>query len=309
MSDETIMDMSLDTQTESPEDFSCEFQTLILSPHLTKLPLWFLYKNEYVKVLNISKCTNIVEIPDNFCRSSCVEHIIWPPNIESIQFNCLRNNICIQKIDLSYCNQLKIIDNTFCCFTKITDIILPASIQEITDNFCVCSNLVYLDLSYCINLEIIDSYFCKHTSIQSIIFPKFLYSIDSHICFDSKNVEYLDFSECKDVKINTSYICKIKAIKLYSIDNIYKHKIQCEDICIYNITKTRILDLTFIVGLQNVYLPEGEYCIIGNPTDYLGVKFWLRSSSFSAEYFSKMRHYSYIPAHEMAMLDTSLETV
>jgi hypothetical protein len=310
MSDETVMDMSLDTQTSLPGNFTCDCQMLILSQYLTNLPDNFLYKNLHVKTLDMSKCTNITIITWNFCSNSYIEHIIWPPNIESIQFNCLYNSICIKKIDLGYCDKLMTIGSHFCENTDIVELILPVSIQNIYYYFCTNSKaLIHLDLSHCIYLAFIKSYFCSDTNIQSIKFPKSLQKIGSCICCNS-HVKDLDFSECKDLKIDIYFMCSVKTLKLYSIDNIDTLcKIQCENLHILNISETKSLDLSFIVGLKNIYLPEGKYCIVGNLTDYLNVNFWLRSSVFTAEHFSSLKWYSYVPAHEMVMLDTSLETV
>jgi hypothetical protein len=312
MSDETVMDMSLDTQTSLPGNFTCDCQMLILSQYLTKLPIRFLYENRYVKILDMSKCINITIIPYEFCEKSHIEHIIWPPNIKIIHSFCLFDNMCIKKIYLLNCIQLMFIGDTFCYNTNIVDIVLPISIQNISFDFCTNNKaLINLDLSHCINLTRIGSCFCANTNIQTIKFPKSLQKIESSICYNS-NVRELDFSECKDIKIDTFMMCKVKALKIYSIDNIDIHIVECKDLYIYNITETKYLNLSFIENLQNVYLPEGEYCITSIGSNlylYLNTKFWIHSSEFKAEYFSELRWYSYIPVHDLAELDTLLETI
>ncbi len=309
-------DMTLDTRTSLPEDFTCDSQILILSPYLTELPKKFLYKNKYVKTLDMSKCTEITIIPDNFCGFSYVKHIIWPPNIITIQINCLYYNKYIQKIDLSYCNQLLNINTDFCEGTNIVDIILSVSIQYIGFSF-LCNNKTasQLDLSYCINLEYIGRYFCKHTTIQIVKFPKSLLTMRNCICCESyafMAIQELDFSECKDVKIEVLRMCEVKTLKLYSIDNIdIKHiwEIKCKNLHIYKITKTRCIDidLLFTKDLQNVYLPaEGDYYIkCNNPN----VIFWIRGRAISSKYFTNSTFYPYIPIFEPILIDLPLENV
>jgi hypothetical protein len=109
MSNETVMDMSLDTRTELSENFTCSCEILILSPYLFELPVWFLRGNTCVKVLDMSKCTQVTIIPDNFCNYTSIDHIIWPPNITSIHRKCIFGNLCTQVVDLSYCKKLRII--------------------------------------------------------------------------------------------------------------------------------------------------------------------------------------------------------
>jgi hypothetical protein len=287
MSTETL-DLTLDTRTTLPEDFTCSCRILILSPSLTELPKYFLYKNKYVKELDMSKCINITIIPSYFCRFSYIEHIIWPPNIRSIQSFCLNNNICIQKIDLLYCKQLINIGSDFCAYNNITEVFLPVNIQIIEFGFCIGNEtLKYLDLSNCIQLVNIGSYFCANINVMFIEFPESLRKIYDCIC-NGSNVYEIDFSECENVKIETFKMCRIEILKLYSIDNIEKTNIiQCENIYIYNITDTKYLDLSFIEGLQNVYLPEGEYCILNSQSkNYSNVKFWLGDAIFPIEYFT-----------------------
>jgi hypothetical protein len=311
MSTETVMDMSLDTQTELPANFTCSCKILILSPYLTELPKNFLLNNVYVKILDMSKCTQITIIPNSFCGISHIEHIIWPPNIKCIKDNCLQYNYYIQKVDLSYCTQLSVIEDNFCINTNITDITLPVSIKIITFDFLYNNKaLTHLDLSYCIQLTSIDCGFCADTNIKSIRFPKSLQKIAGGICYGS-NPQELDFGECKDIKINTYMMCEVETVKLYSIDNIDNtYKIQCKNLHIYNVTETKSLNLTFIEDLVNVYLPEGEYCIVdAQSKDYLNVKFWLHSSVFTAEHFSTLRWHSYIPVCDLIVLDTQLDTV
>jgi hypothetical protein len=313
MSTESIMDLTLDTRTTLPEDFTCSCEILILSPYLIELPDWFLYVNEFVKTLDMSKCTNITIISFNFCGYSNIDNIIWPPNIKIIQSSCLYNNMCIQKIDLSYCDQLTLIEDGFCENTNITDITLSVSIQTISFDF-LCNNkvLTHLDLSYCIQLTSIGFGFFENTNIQSIRFPKSLQRINNNICYNSI-LQELDFSECKDIKIDTYMMCKVNTLKLYSIDNIATfYKIQCENLHIYNVTKTKYLDLSFIKGLQNVYLPEGEYCIVKNQSkDYSNVNFWLGDFIYTANHFkdTSLHIHKYLPISKLAMLDPQLETI
>jgi hypothetical protein len=309
MSNETVMDMSLDTRTELPKDFTCDSQILILSSHLSTLPELFLYKNRFVKTLDMSKCIKVIIVTYNFCLESRVEHIIWPPNIKIIQSKCLSKNFCIQKIDLSYCIQLTKIGSHFCEQTTITDILLPVSIQTISHCFFGYNKtLVDLDLSYCIHLTNIGVYFCADTNIKSIKFPKSLQILECAVCCGSENVKELDFSECKDVKINMYKMYKCKKLKLYSIDNLSMiYKIRCENIYIYNIDKCKSLNLTFATYLQNVHLPEGKYNITGSYSNK--TIFWIRSAVFSAEHFSELRWYSYIPVHKLSLIDTPLETI
>jgi hypothetical protein len=297
MSDETVMDMSLDTRTILPADFTCESQMLILSPNLIKLPDYFLYKNTCVKTLDMSKCINITIIQYNFCNYSSIKNIIWPPNIINIRDKCLKYNIYIQIINLSYCNKLKEIEHCFCENTNIVEIILPISIQRISYGFLYDNKTItYLDLSYCINLTYIDSGFCGNTNIHYIKFPKPLQTMLNRICYESYIYE-LDFSECKNVKIHIYNFCTVETLKLYSIDSIdtlYKilYKIQCKNLHICNITKTKELDLSFIKGLNNVYLPEGEYYIKDSHLDvYSNVTFWLQSSAHPAKYFSTLQRH------------------
>jgi hypothetical protein len=311
MSIETL-DLTLDTRTELPENFTCDCEILILSLHLTELPSQFLYKNEYVKTLDMSNCTNITVIQCYFCIQSCVENIIWPPNIKIIQSECLSGNIYIRKIDLSYCNQLTYISGGFCRSTNIVDIILPASIRNIDHSFCAFNKaLTQLDISYCIHLIFIGSGFCAYSNIQSIRFPKFLKEISHTIGYKSEFLQELDFSECKDIKINTFNICNIITLKLYSIDNIATaHKIHCENLHIYNITETKYLDLSSIEGLQNVYLPEGEYCIANiQSKEYSNIKCWLRDSVYPIAYFSTLKWYSYLPVQGLVVADIHLDTI
>jgi hypothetical protein len=290
MSTETVTDLKLDTRTELPKKFKCKSQILILSPNLTKLPDWFLYKNRYVKKIDMSKCINITIIPDDFCGRSIIEHIIWPPNIIKIHGDCLKYNTCIQKIDLSYCNKLIAIGFQFCEHTNIVNIILPVS-------------------SYCINLKHIESSFCANTNIQYIKFPKSLETIND-ICYES-NTNELDFSECKNLKIHIYEYFKVETLKLYSIDNIITMcKIQCKNLYIYNIAEYKYLSIAFIYNLQTVHLPEGEYCIKDSQLDlYSNVTFWLRSSAHTAKYFSTLQRYSYLPVLDLVELDILLETV
>jgi hypothetical protein len=312
MSTDSVMDLMLNTQIELPKDFTCFCKILILSPHLTKLSYRFLYRNIFVKTLDMSKCTNITRISDDFCGFSHIENIIWSPNVSYIRNNCLEYNNYIQTINLSYCNQLMYIESNFCCHTNIVNIFLPVSIQKIDACFFQHNKaLTNLDLSYCVHLFNIGDYFSKDTNIQSIIFPKSLQTILHGICFNSKNVKELDFSKCKDIKISTLYMCEVETLKIYSIDNICtENTIHCKNLHIYNITETKTLDLSFIEDLRNVYLPEGEYCIINSHLDiYSNIKFWLQSSAHSADYFRELKWYSYIPVPELAMLDTSLETI
>jgi hypothetical protein len=309
MSTETVMDMSLDTRTSLPDDFTFSCQILILSQHLIELPAWFLCGNRYVKVLDMSKCTKITIIPNVFCTENSVEHIIWPPDITVIHDNCLCNSN-IQKIDLSYCNQLIKICNNFCENTNITDIILPVSIQNISDGFCGYSTLTHLDLSHCVNLIYIGSYFCEYTNIKCIKFPKSLMFICHSIY--NQNVQELDFSDCKDIIITTYGMCKMKTLKIYSIDNIAKMYIHCENIYIYNITETKSLDLTDIKSLRNVHLPEGKYCIANiQSKDYSNINFWLGHVVFPASYFIdiSLHKHSYLNVKDLDMLDTQLETI
>jgi hypothetical protein len=313
MSIESVTDLTLDTCTSLPCDFICTSQILILSPHLTELPIWFLYENVNVKTLDMSRCTKITIIPDYFCVRSYIEHIIWPPNIKIIQCDCLTDNIYIRKIDLSYCNQLTYISGSFCKNTNITDIALPISIQIIEYEFCKNNKtLMYLDFSFCIKLTNIGFSLCDSTNIRNIIFPKSLQTILGGICFNS-DIQELDFSKCKDIYISAFGICKVKILKIYSIDSITKKcKINCENIYIYNITETKYLDLTDIEGLQTVHLPKGEYCITNiTSKDYSNVKFWLGDKELSAKDFSELKWYSYqsLPIHDLVVLDTPLETV
>jgi hypothetical protein len=136
--------------------------------------------------------------------------------------------------------------------------------------------------------------------------------VDVDMCYNSKEVKELDFSECKVVKIRLYHMCEVEIIKLYSIDSINNifdiFKIYCKNVYIYNIAETKYLYLSFIKGLQNVYLPEGEYCIV-YVDDYLNVIFWLRGSAFPATHFRELRWYSYIPVHDLVILDTTLETI
>jgi hypothetical protein len=316
MSDETVMDMSLDTQTWLLDNFTCENQILILSPHLMELPIRFLYGNTYVKKLDMSKCTKITKLCNYFCVDNIVEHIIWPPNIETIYDNCLRDNRYLQKLDLSYCKQLSYIGPDFCSNTNVIEIILPVSIQEISFNFCKNNKtLKYLDISHCIHLTEISLYFCANTNIQSIKFPKSLKTISRWICYVSSVYE-LDFSECKDLKIDISGMCEVKVLKLYSIDNIKTiHTIYCENLYIYNITKTKSLYLSFVKGLKNVHLPEGEYCITditdSSYKDYSNINLWLGDFIVPTKHFTyKKEHiHSHMPVSTLAVLDTPLETV
>jgi hypothetical protein len=308
MSTETVMNLTLDTRTILTADFTCSCKILILSPHLTELPGKFLYNNVRVKILDMSKCTNITEIPDYFCKNSNIENIIWPPNIKNIHNNCLQNNLYIRKINLSYCNKLTFIGNDFCTDTNITELLLPISIHTISNKFLYDSKIItHLDLSYCINLTYIGTRFCAYTNIQYIRFPKSLKNIREGICCNVKTVRELDFELCVRLSIHTFLMCDVETLKLYSIDSIdKKYKIQCKDLHIYNVTENKYLDLTFIKNLNNIYLPDGKYCIVG---EYPGVKFWLHDVAFSAEYFSTLRCYSYIPVNELALIDILLETV
>jgi hypothetical protein len=313
MSIESVMDMSLDNQTVLPYGFTCTSQVLILSPNLTKLQVNFLYDNSCVKTLDMSKCTKITTIPDNFCAYSCIQHIIWPPNIKIILSCCLAYNIYIQKIDLTYCTSLTDIGSNFCQYTNIVHLCLPISIRTISFNFCNHNKtLIHLDFSLYINLAYIGSYFCAYTNIQYIKFPRSLQIIDYYVCCDS-NVNEIDFSECKSLCMNTYKMCKGKILKLYSINNINItriNKIQFITLHIYNIAETKSLDLSFIEGLQDVYLPEGKYCIADSRSkDYLNVKFWIRSSVFPSNHFSELKWYSYIPVHDLVELDIPLDSI
>jgi hypothetical protein len=303
------LDLTFDTRTELPEDFTCFCEILILGPNLIELLDDFLQGNGHVKTLDMSKCINLTEIPDYFCSYSYIENIIWPPNINTIERILLYKNFCIKTVDLSNCNQLTVIENDFCSYSGVVNIILPISIQTISHGFCNSNKyLATLDFSYCINLRYIGLYFCTDTNIQSIKFPKSLQIIDPYICFNS-DVQELDFSECKDVRIYTFHMCSVEILKLYSIDNIDTvNKIYCKNLYIYNITETKSLDLTFIEGLQNVYLPEGEYCIICKS---LNVKFWLGDSIFPVEYFkdTALHVYSYLPVSKLAIVDPQLDIV
>jgi hypothetical protein len=313
MSTEAVMDLTLDTRTTLPEDFSCDCQILILSSNLTKLPEYFLHGNKYVKKLDMSKCTNITIIHRFFCIQSCIEHIIWPPNIETISGCCLLDNKCILKIDLSHCTQLTTIESAFCNNTNITDIILPVSIQTITSYFLYNNKtLIHLSLSYCIHLTHIGYRFCSDTNIQSITFPKSLKTISYSVC-ESLHLQELDFSECQYIDLYIIIMCIAETIKIYSIDNINKtYKVHCKNLHVFNITKTKYLDLSFINDLQNVYLPTGEYCILNSQSkDYSDVNFWLGDSMVSAKTFTNMQIHiqSHLPISKLAMLDIQLDTV
>jgi hypothetical protein len=301
MSTKSVLDLTLDTRTRLSKYFTCICEILILSPYLTKLPNDFLQKNIYVKSLDMSKCTKITVIPDDFCRDTIIENIILPPNIESIGRCFVFGSKQVKKLNISHCNKLTSIGDYFC--SHVSDIIFPISIQHIY-SFCFrgSKNLTFLDLSYCVNLTYIGHGFCKYVKIQYIKFPESLQSICAGICYKSENVKKLDFSKCKVVKINTSNMCKVESLKLYSIDNIDMqingtyNKIECKNLYISNITKTKTIDLTFIMGLENVYLPKGEYCIIDNDSN---VKFWLGNEYFSADYFTELKYYTYqsLPVH------------
>jgi hypothetical protein len=316
MSDETVLDMSLDTQTELPADFTCSCEILILSPHLVKLPDKFLYENRYVKTLNMSKCINITILPHGFCKNSNVEHIIWPPNITNIQYDCLWENYSIQIVDLSYCIQLTNIDDFFCNVVDIIDILLPISLKNITYGFCrFTGNVKSLDISHCINLTHIGEFFFSDTHIKYIKFPKSLRKILNGIAYGS-NAKELDFSECKDVLISTLGMSRVETLKIYSIDNIETTNIiHCKDLHILAITETKELDLSFIGDLNNVYLPEGEYRIVinNNRPSYWGIKFWLGDTSYPAEHFINLQlyehEYAHIPVSKLVIVDSQLGTI
>jgi hypothetical protein len=313
MSIETL-DLTLDTRTTLNEGFTCFCEILILSQHLTELPAWFLYDNKYVKVLDMSKCTKVTLIPFNFCRQSCIEHLIWPPNIIKIGYNCLIDNRFIQRLNLSYCDKLTEIGMCFCQSTNIADIILPVSIKRIAYNFCKYNiNILHLDLSCCTQLEYIALGFCSYTNIQTIRFPKSLQVIDTCLCFNSKNVQELDFSECRYLNIHEYLMCKVKVLKLYSIANIGKnYSTYCEGLHIYNTANNKFLNLSFVENLQNVYLPEGEYCIVDSKSEkYSNVNFWLGDAIFPAEHFTDIaiHKHSSLTVNTLAIIDMPLETV
>ncbi len=128
-----------------------------------------------------------------------------------------------------------------------------------------------------------------------------------------KECKMLDFSECTNVKIYTFNICEVETLKLYSIDIIDKMcNIYCTNLHFCNITETKCLNLTNLSNFQNIYLPEGEYCITTRyPKEYKRVKFYLGDSIFPAKYFKNMaihKHTS-LPVSDLIIIDTPLDTI
>jgi hypothetical protein len=250
-----ILDISSCTGTTLPKDFTCSI--LILGPNLTHLPNSFLRGNKCVKTLNMSKCINIYEIPRNFCMHSYIEYIIWPPNIKYIQDNCLRNNKYTREINLSYCNNLEKIGECFGYNTNIINVILPSCIEHIDEEFMYWSKIKNLEISHCLHLKYIGSLFCGRNPVKYIEFPRFLENISGLIC-DDTGMQELNFGECRNIKIDTSGM-NIETLRIYNIDNITKDNFYCKNLYIQNSFNLEHVDLSFILNLQKVYLPEGEY--------------------------------------------------
>ncbi len=168
---------------------------------------------------------------------------------------------------------------------------------------------MHLDLSHCINLTRIGLGFCSNANIKSIKLPNSL-EISPGLS-RVINLQELDCSTCKDIKI---YSQKVDTLRIYSIDNIGKlgvYKIHCRNLHILNIMETKMLDLSFTENLQNVYLPEGEYCIVdAQSKKYSNVKFYLGDAILHAGYFTYIspRVHSYLPIQE-AMIDAQLDTI
>jgi hypothetical protein len=336
MSNLSVTDLSADFH-ELTDNFECESHTLILG--IVTLPEYFISSNKYIHTLDMSRCTNLTYIEFAFCNASSVQNIIWPPNIINIRERSVSSCERLQRVDLSYCTQLVSIDCDFCSFrTNIVELILPISIQKIQYHFLRANKtLKYLDLRYCTNLTFIGSEFCTGTNIQCIRFPRSLKKICGGICHDAAEVQELDFELCGDADISLSGLCNVETLKLHNIDSIYSEYdigsepgsdtdfypdiinvtddisesfIYCKNLHIYNIKSIREIDLSYFKGLQNVYLPEGEYCITGiSSNDH--INFWLGDTMCPADHFLNMRihTHSYLPVSELATIDISLNTI
>jgi hypothetical protein len=185
MSTETVMDMSFDTSTALPEDFTCSCQILILSPHLTELPQKFLSNNVHVKTLDMSKC-NVTEIPDYFCENSIITNLILPTSLCIIHNVFLYSNKTLTYLDISYCIHLEYIGLGFCDRTIIAYIKFPKSLRCIDNYLCHFSeNLQELDFSECenltMNVECLSAQCIKLYSINNIGRIIFIFCTDIHI--------------------------------------------------------------------------------------------------------------------------------
>jgi hypothetical protein len=295
---------------------------LVLGPKIDYLPEKFLFEDSCIKELDMSQCINLREIPDQFCMYTCIETIIWPPNIVSIHRECLRGSICLRKADLSYCTRLSNIGMIFCGYTNITELILPESVTRICLYFLVCNKtLEYLDLRHCIKLETIISCFCSETNIKCIRFPANLIYMYSHLCFNSTGVQELDFSLCKNVKIDTDYMGKVNTLKIYTFNNFKKSDLLvcsdilvkfksvisfcCENLYILNIMRNDWLRLCHIRGLKNVFLPEGKFCVLNAHPE---VNFYIKKCRFLLENLKVFEDHI-CRLHYMQFIDMPLDTM
>jgi hypothetical protein len=259
-----------------------------------ELPSMFLYNDTHVEKIDMSQCY-ITEIPEQFCHSSNVKEIIWSPGITVIRANCLCNNKKIRRVDISGCTNLTIIGDNCFAETNITEILLPSSIKIIRSCFAeLTKNLLHLDVKECVNLAYIGSKFCFDAAI-----------ISGNTC-TRRYITELDFRNCKNVRINP-FELYVNTLKIYSIDNIIKNNsfVVCKNLFISKITETRYLDLDYIIGLENVYLPQGEYQI---KCRQHGVKFWLGEYMYDSMHFVELKEHI-LPPKDMCLVDVKLDTV